>query len=31
MSTIGFIGAGNIGINLARQAITHGYDAIVSN
>lgn len=31
MSTIGFIGAGNIGANLARQAVAHGYDVILSN
>jgi predicted dinucleotide-binding enzyme len=31
MSTIGFIGAGNIGTSLARQAIAHGYDVVLSN
>lgn len=31
MTTIGFIGAGNIGTNLARQAIAHGYDVVLSN
>jgi len=31
MTTIGFIGAGNIGSQLARQAVAHGYDVVVSN
>jgi predicted dinucleotide-binding enzyme len=31
MATIGFIGAGNIGSQLARLAVAHGYDVIVSN
>jgi 8-hydroxy-5-deazaflavin:NADPH oxidoreductase len=31
MATIGFIGAGNIGSQVARLAIASGYDAIVSN
>jgi predicted dinucleotide-binding enzyme len=28
---IGFIGAGNVGRNLARLLTTHGYDVIMSN
>ncbi|WP_028049288.1 NADPH-dependent F420 reductase [Cellulomonas sp. URHD0024] len=31
MTTIGFIGAGQIGGTLARLAVAHGYDVIVSN
>lgn len=31
MTTIGFIGAGNIGSQLARLAVAHGYDAVISN
>jgi predicted dinucleotide-binding enzyme len=29
--TIGFIGAGNIGSQVARQAVKHGYDVVLSN
>jgi predicted dinucleotide-binding enzyme len=31
MATLGFIGAGHIGSQLARLAVTHGYKVIVSN
>ncbi|AMM22128.1 NADP oxidoreductase [Frondihabitans sp. PAMC 28766] len=31
MTTIGIIGAGNIGSQVARAAITHGYDVVISN
>jgi len=31
MTTIGFIGAGNIGSQVARAAIAHGYDVVLSN
>ena len=31
MTTIGFIGAGHIGSAVARAAITHGYDVVLSN
>src|SRR5918999_4841181 len=31
METIGLIGAGNIGSQLARLAVAHGYDVVVSN
>ncbi|WP_127783639.1 NADPH-dependent F420 reductase [Rhodococcus sp. X156] len=31
MTTIGFIGSGNIGSNLARLALTRGYDVVLSN
>ncbi|WP_309135673.1 NAD(P)-binding domain-containing protein [Cellulomonas sp.] len=31
MTTIGLIGAGNIGSQLARLAVRHGYDVVVSN
>jgi hypothetical protein len=31
VKTIGFIGAGNIGSQVARQAVTHGYDVVLSN
>ena len=31
MATIGFIGAGNIGSQLARLAVAHGYDVVMSN
>jgi predicted dinucleotide-binding enzyme len=31
MTTIGFIGAGNIGQAVARQALAHGYDVVLSN
>ncbi len=31
MATIGFIGAGHIGSQLARLAIAHGYDVVLSN
>lgn len=31
VSTIGFIGAGNIGSQLARRAVANGYDVVLSN
>ena len=31
METIGLIGAGNIGSQLARLAVAHGYDVVISN
>jgi predicted dinucleotide-binding enzyme len=31
MTTIGFIGSGNIGSQVARAAIAHGYDVVMSN
>lgn len=31
MTTIGFIGAGHIGGQLARLSVAHGYDVVVSN
>jgi predicted dinucleotide-binding enzyme len=31
MATIGFIGAGNIGSQLARLAVAHGHDVVLSN
>lgn len=31
MTTIGIIGAGHIGSQVARAAITHGYDVVISN
>ena len=31
MTTIGFIGSGNIGSSVARTAIEHGYDVVLSN
>ncbi len=31
MATLGLIGAGNIGSQLARLAVAHGYDAVLSN
>ncbi len=31
MTTIGFIGAGHIGSQLARLAVSHGYDVVLSN
>jgi 8-hydroxy-5-deazaflavin:NADPH oxidoreductase len=31
MTTIGFIGSGHVGSNLARAAIAHGYDVVLSN
>jgi predicted dinucleotide-binding enzyme len=31
MTTIGLIGAGHIGSQIARQAVAHGYDVVVSN
>jgi 8-hydroxy-5-deazaflavin:NADPH oxidoreductase len=31
MATIGFIGAGNIGSQLARLSVAHGYDVVMSN
>jgi predicted dinucleotide-binding enzyme len=31
MKTIGLIGAGHIGSQLARLAVTHGYDVVISN
>ena len=31
MATIGFIGAGHIGSQLARLAVANGYDVVLSN
>jgi 8-hydroxy-5-deazaflavin:NADPH oxidoreductase len=31
MTTIGIIGSGHVGSNLAQAAITHGYDVVLSN
>ena len=31
MKTIGLIGAGHIGSQVARQAVAHGYDVVISN
>ena len=31
MTTIGIIGSGHVGTSLARAAITHGYDVVLSN
>ena len=31
MTTIGFIGSGKVGSNLARAAIAHGYDVVLSS
>jgi 8-hydroxy-5-deazaflavin:NADPH oxidoreductase len=31
MSTIGIIGSGHVGSNLAKAAIAHGYDVVISN
>ena len=31
MTTIGFIGSGHIGSQLARLAVAHGYDVVMSN
>ena len=31
MTTIGIIGSGNVGSNLAKAAIAHGYDVVLSN
>ena len=31
MTTIGLIGAGNIGQAVARLAVDHGYDVVLSN
>jgi predicted dinucleotide-binding enzyme len=31
MTTLGIIGAGNIGSNVARAALAHGYDVVISN
>lgn len=31
MTTIGIIGSGHVGSNLARASITHGYDVVLSN
>src|SRR5262245_24391039 len=31
MKTIGFIGAGHIGSQLARLAVSHGYNVVISN
>lgn len=31
MTTIGFVGSGNIGSQLARLAVAHGYDVVMSN
>jgi 8-hydroxy-5-deazaflavin:NADPH oxidoreductase len=31
MTTIGILGSGNVGSNLARAAIAHGYSVLLSN
>ena len=31
MTTIGILGTGNVGSNLARAAVSHGYDVVLSN
>jgi len=31
VTTIGFIGSGNVGGSLARAAVAHGYDVVLSN
>ena len=31
MATVGLIGAGNIGSQIARLAVAHGYDVVISN
>jgi 8-hydroxy-5-deazaflavin:NADPH oxidoreductase len=31
MTTIGILGSGNVGSNLAKAALTHGYDVVLSN
>ena len=31
MTTVGFIGSGHIGSQVARQAVSHGYDVVMSN
>src|SRR5580700_684416 len=31
MTTIGIIGSGHVGSNLAKAAVTHGYDVVISN
>ena len=31
MTTIGIIGSGHVGSNLAQAAIAHGYDVVLSN
>ncbi len=31
MTTIGIIGSGHVGSNLARASIAHGYDVVLSN
>src|SRR3954466_3312408 len=31
MTTLGIIGAGNIGSNVAKAALAHGYDVVISN
>ncbi len=31
MTTIGIIGSGHVGSNLAKAAIAHGYDVVLSN
>ena len=31
MTTIGIIGSGHVGSNLAKTAIAHGYDVVLSN
>jgi 8-hydroxy-5-deazaflavin:NADPH oxidoreductase len=31
MTTIGLLGSGHVGSNLAKAAIAHGYDVVISN
>ena len=31
MTTIGIIGSGHVGSNLAKAAVAHGYDVMISN
>ena len=31
MTTIGIIGSGHVGSNLAKAAVAHGYDVVLSN